>query len=65
MQARAGRIEMFNSEKIGRIALAAIGTLIFTTVSVGAAVGPAQNIEADTMYVMADNAAQNTAQARG
>jgi hypothetical protein len=35
----------FDKDEIQRVALAAIGTVILTTVSVGAAVGPARAIE--------------------
>jgi hypothetical protein len=37
---------MFDFAKFQRIAVAAIGAVIFTTVSVGAAVGPAEVAEA-------------------
>ncbi len=41
---------MFNID-FGRIALAAVGTLVFTTVSVGAAVGPARSLETSPVAV--------------
>ena len=42
-----GRLEMFGFDKdeIKQVALAALGALALTTVSVGAAVGPARAIE--------------------
>lgn len=36
---------MFNFNHIGRVALSALGALIFSTTVVGAAVGPARAIE--------------------
>jgi hypothetical protein len=44
---------MFSSEKFGRIALAMVGTILFTTVSVGAAVGPAE-IDTSRSYAMGE-----------
>ena len=47
---------MFNSDKFQRIAVAAVGAIIFTTVSVGAAVGPARTAETTPVAVSAQNA---------
>ena len=40
---------MFNIENIFRVATAAVGALVLTTVSVGAAVGPARMVETTPM----------------
>ena len=37
---------MFNYEKLGQVALSAIGAILLSAVTVGAAVGPARAIEA-------------------
>lgn len=37
---------MLNMDKIGRVALSALGALILSTTFVGAAVGPAQAVDA-------------------
>ena len=55
---------MFSNDTFGRVATAAIGALIFTTVSLGAAVGPAQSVEISPVYALS-GAAQNPAQANG
>ena len=44
----------FDKDEIKRIALAAIGALALTTVSVGAAVGPARAIEITPVAAFAD-----------
>ena len=42
---------MFNKD-FGRIAAAAVGALLLTTVSVGAAVGPARSLETSPVAVV-------------
>jgi hypothetical protein len=56
---------MFNSDKILRAATAAVGALILTTVSVGAAVGPARTAETTPVYALALSTAQSAVQANG
>jgi len=50
---------MFDYENIRRVALSAIGAIILTTVSVGAAVGPARAIETTPiLYAQTDAGTQ-------
>ena len=45
---------MFNLDKLGRAAVAMLGTLILTTTFVGAAVGPARVIETTPVVAQLD-----------
>ena len=54
---------MFNSDKM-RHAVAAIGAILLTSVSVGAAVGPARAVETEAVYASAEGPAQIAIQAR-
>lgn len=50
---------MFDYDKIQRVAFSAIGAIILTTLSVGAAVGPARAIETTPIaYAQADAGTQ-------
>ncbi len=51
-----GEHAMFDYAKFQRVALALVGAIIFTTVSVGAAVGPARQVETTPVQTAAANA---------
>ena len=54
---------MFDSEKIQRVATAAVGAIILTTISVGAAVGPARSAETTPVFVLAQDTIHNASHA--
>jgi hypothetical protein len=56
---------MFNIHDLVKVATATIGALVFTTVAVGAAVGPAHLVETAPVQLLAQNGAQISSQANG